>query len=89
MQRLRTILCAMLLGFPAMVFAIEPVDINSADAQALAEAIKGVGLSRATAIVTYRDKHGAFESVDDLTLVRGIGAKTIDENRDALSVGGK
>lgn len=89
MQRLRTILCAMLLSLPAIAFAVEPVDINTADAQVLADAIKGVGLSRATAIVTYRDKHGRFESIDDLTLVRGIGAKTIDENRDVLSAGGK
>ena len=51
MQRLRTILCAMLLSLPAIAFAVEPVDINTADAQVLrrADAIKGVGLSRATA----------------------------------------
>ncbi len=89
MQRFRTILCAMLLSLPAFAFAVEPVDINSADAQTLADAIKGVGLSRANAIVTFRDKHGPFEAIEDLTLVRGIGAKTIDANRDGLSVGEK
>ena len=66
----------------------EPVDINSADAKAIAEAITGVGLSRAEWIIDYRLKHGPFESVDDLVLARGIGAKTVEDNRAALRVGG-
>ena len=85
MRTLRKMLCALLLSLPIVVIGAEPVDVNSANAEAIAEAIKGVGLSRAEAIIDYRDKHGPFESVDDLVLVRGIGAKTIDDNREALT----
>jgi len=67
----------------ASSFALaEPVDINSADAELLATAIKGVGPKRAEAIVTYRDEHGAFRSVSGLAQVKGIGSKIVDANRD-------
>lgn len=64
--------------------AAAQVDINHADAKALAEAMDGVGLTKAEAIVAYRDTHGPFRSVDDLAKVRGIGAKTIHANRHAI-----
>ena len=64
-----------------------PVDINTASAEALAEAIHGVGLKRARAIVLHREEHGAFESVDQLAQVQGIGTKTIERNRDRLTTG--
>ena len=63
-----------------------PVDINSADASTLASAISGVGESRAAAIVEYRDTHGPFTSVDDLSNVKGIGMKTVDKSRKNLMV---
>jgi competence protein ComEA len=62
------------------------VDINSADAATLAKQINGIGKSKAQAIVDYRDQYGPFKSVDDLVLVRGIGAKTVIKNKDNLSV---
>jgi len=65
-----------------------PVDINKADAESLAAALKGIGQSKAEAIVAYRDKHGPFKAVDDLTLVKGIGEKTVEANRDNMTVGG-
>jgi len=58
-----------------------PVDINKADAKTIAKELNGVGLSRAQAIVEYREKNGAFKSVDDLRKVKGIGAKTLEQNR--------
>lgn len=64
--------------------AAAQVDINQADAKALAEAMDGVGLAKAEAIVAYRNEHGPFQSVDDLAKVHGIGAKTIHANRDAV-----
>lgn len=75
------------LLWPALALAAGPVDINTADAATLAAAINGVGPTKAEAIVAYRTKHGPFKSVDDLTLVQGIGQKTVDVNREALSVG--
>ena len=65
----------------------DPVDINTASAETLAAAIHGVGLKRAQAIVQYREQHGAFSTVDQLAEVSGIGAKTVERNRDRLTVG--
>lgn len=79
-------LIAPLLAFSSLVFAVEPVDINSADAAALAQALKGVGPAKAEAIVTFREKNGPFNSVDDLVLVQGIGEKTLEMNRDHIMV---
>ncbi len=63
-----------------------PVDINTADAATLAGAINGVGEKKAATIVEYRNSHGPFASVDDLARIKGIGAGTIDRNRDNLMV---
>ena len=65
---------------PLWVFAA-PVNVNTADAQAIADALQGVGLSKAKAIVEYREKHGPFKSADDLSLVKGIGDRTVEINR--------
>lgn len=63
------------------------VDLNSADAATLAREMRGIGESKARAIVEYRRVHGPFRSIDDLALVKGIGAKTIDLNRTTLRLG--
>jgi competence protein ComEA len=63
------------------------VDLNSADAGTLAEALNGVGEVRAAAIIEYRKENGPFESVGELTEVRGIGSATLEKNRDSLALG--
>ena len=63
-----------------------PVDINTADAAMLASAIDGVGEKRAATIVRYREDHGPFGSIDDLANVQGIGAATVERNRQNLMV---
>ena len=68
-------------------WAAEPIDINTASAEVLAESIVGVGPTRAAEIVAYRQLHGPFTSVDDLVLVRGIGKSIVDRSRDGLTVG--
>jgi len=79
-----SLLCLSLTA-PLAAFA-DPVDINTADAKALATALKGIGASKAKAIIAYRQMHGPFKSVDDLKAVKGIGAKTVQSNRDAITV---
>ena len=87
----RHLISTVLLGLSSLAFAADPaadrIDINTASAETLAEAIHGVGLKRALAIVHYREQHGAFSTVDDLAQVRGIGAKTVEKNRDRLTAG--
>ena len=65
----------------------EPVNINTADATALAKALNGVGPAKAKAIVSYREKNGPFKSVDQLAMVEGITQKLIDKNRADIKLG--
>jgi competence protein ComEA len=67
----------------------EPVNINTADANALAKALNGVGPAKAKAIVTYREKNGPFKSVDQLAMVEGMTQKVIDKNRADIRLGDK
>ena len=62
------------------------VNINTADATAIAEGLVGVGLSKAEAIVAYRKEHGPFKSPEQLADVKGIGDKLVVKNRDRIAV---
>ncbi len=63
-------------------FAIAgPVDVNTADAKTLARELQGIGMAKAEAIVSYREKNGPFKSADDLVKVKGLGKKLIDQNK--------
>jgi len=86
MMNLKTLLLLTALSFTGSVIAAPPVNINTADAATLAEAIKGVGLKRAEAIIAYRKQNGDFKSVDGLSNVRGIGDNIVAKSRDNLKV---
>jgi len=75
---------ALLVPLPANA---GPVDINTADAATLAGAINGVGEKKAATIVAYRETHGPFTRVEDLSKVKGIGPGTVEKNRQNLEVG--
>jgi competence protein ComEA len=81
------IFCILAFAQAVPAFGATQVDINSADAKTLAQALDGVGLVKAEAIVAYRNAHGPFESVDDLAKVKGIGPRIIEENREAIVFG--
>ena len=51
---------------------LSPVNLNTADEAALT-ALPGIGEALAARIVEYREEHGPFEAVEDLTNVSGIG----------------
>jgi competence protein ComEA len=61
------------------------VDINNASAKELTS-LKGVGEKRAASILAYRKQH-CFKSVDEITLIKGIGKKTLEKNRDNVEIG--
>ena len=48
--------------------------------------LHGIGSNKAQAIILYREMFGSFRTVDELTKVKGIGAKTVDKNRGRLTV---
>ena len=64
---------------------VEPVNINHADANTIARVLDGVGMSRAEAIVNFREEYGDFADVEDLLLVRGLGEVTLRNNQDRIS----
>ena len=72
----------------AMLFAptaiAGPVNVNTADAKTLARELQGVGMAKAEAIVSHREKNGPFKSADDLVKVRGLGKKLIEQNKANL-----
>ena len=61
------------------------VNINTAGAAEL-EALPGIGPALAARIVEYRDGHGPFASVDDLTDVPGIGPAKLEALRSQATV---
>lgn len=63
---------------------VTSININTANAERLA-LLSGIGAAKAAAIVAYREQHGPFASVDDLTKVSGIGSATVEKNRHLLS----
>ena len=77
---------ALALALPA--FAATPVNINKADAATIASSLDGVGPAKAKAIVAWREAHGPFKSLDELTQVKGMGQATIARNHDAIQLGG-
>lgn len=81
-SKLKMALVLACFGLASAAYAAYPVNINTADANQLAEALDGIGPSKAQAIIDYREQHGPFAEVDDLIKVKGIGPKMLEKNRD-------
>ena len=90
MKLLHLTLALTLALFSAVTLA-QAIDINTATAEELAKGVKGLGPTKAAAIVKYREAHGPFQSVNDLTKVKGIKQKALDgllaDKRNQLTVG--
>jgi len=82
MQKFLTLLIAAMLSTAA--WAAEPVNVNTASAEQISENLKGIGLTKAQSIVAYREANGSFLHVDELVNVKGIGLRTIDQNRELI-----
>lgn len=77
---------AIVLSLGGMSLALAAVNINTATVAEL-DAVKGIGPSKAQAIVDYRSKNGAFKSLDDLKNVKGFGEKSIGKLKGELVIG--
>lgn len=62
------------------------VNINTAGLVEL-QNIPGVGEKKAQTIIDYRNKHGAFKKVQDLTKVKGIGTKSFQKMKPFIEIG--
>jgi competence protein ComEA len=84
----KTALVAVLLAVSSAALAVgeadDAVNINTADADTMARVLKGVGLSRAEAIVRYREEHGQFVDIYELANVKGIGERTVEMNSERI-----
>ena len=90
MKPMSTLLSSLLLMFAMIGSAIagETVNINTADAATLDRVLVNIGPAKAQAIVDYRRANGAFRSPEQLAMVKGVGLKTVERNRDRIVVGG-
>jgi len=60
-----------------------PVQLSTATLEQL-DTLPGVGPATAQKILDYREKHGAFTSVDELDAVPGIGPKRLEQLRELV-----
>lgn len=81
MKNLTLVLFVFLCSFNVIA---SPVNINTADAKTIGEALKGIGIKKAEAIVKYREEKGAFKTVEELVNVNGIGEKTVEKIKDDI-----
>ncbi|MCP4875692.1 MAG: helix-hairpin-helix domain-containing protein [Gammaproteobacteria bacterium] len=68
------------------VTSAAPVNINTASATQIAEALNGIGMNKAQAIVDYRESYGLFSRADEIVFVRGIGDSTYEKNKSDILV---
>jgi len=61
------------------------VNINNANAETIAKVLDGIGMSRATAIVSFREEFGDFTSLEDIQMVTGVGEITLRNNEAKIS----
>lgn len=65
---------------------MQKIDINHASAEELT-LLSGIGEQRAANIITYREEQGAFQQIEDIMQVSGIGEKTFEKIKEQITVG--
>ena len=82
---LKSVALSLLLATGA--HAADKVNINTADAATIDAVLLNIGPAKAQAIVDYRKTNGAFKSAEELAMVKGVGLKTVEKNRDRIDLG--
>ncbi|MGF1766018.1 ComEA family DNA-binding protein [Enterovibrio makurazakiensis] len=62
------------------------VNINTAEVEELDKYLEGIGKAKAQAIVDFRNENGAFDTIDSLSGVKGIGNAIVEKNRDRITL---
>ena len=84
-SHLAIILATAVSAFSAALSAA-PVNVNTAGAEEIAQALNGVGVVKAQSIVTDRKANGPFKTAEDLARVKGVGAKTVEKNKEDIKL---
>ena len=71
--------------WPDSLLPGERINVNTADVYDL-QRLPGIGEKRALDIIAWREEHGPFRTVDELTGVSGIGPATLEGLRDYAAV---
>lgn len=61
------------------------INLNTASVEELVT-LKGIGISRAQAIIQYREEHGAFQNIEEIMNISGIGKSTYEKLKEQISV---
>ena len=84
-EKMKKVLLTLAMIFCFVTSAIAGININTADLATL-ESLPHIGEKKAQAIIDYRTAHGNFNSVEDLTQVKGIGEKLLVKIKDLVEV---
>ena len=89
MKSFNTLMQSLVLSlvFMGSALAAEKVNVNTADAATIDRVLLNIGPAKAEAIVAHRKANGAFRSTEQLAMVKGIGLKTVEKNRDRIVLG--
>jgi competence protein ComEA len=88
-KNFRIAVCILVIGMlvaPVFLMAAEKINLNTATLEELMT-LDRIGPKYAQRIIDYRETHGAFEQIEDIMKVKGIGPKTFEANKDKLAVG--
>ncbi len=80
----RTLAALLIVMAGPMVANAGPVNVNTADAETISAELKGIGITKALAIVEFRKINGPFKSPEELAMVKGIGERTVEINREFI-----
>ena len=80
-MKIKNIVIALVVLFFSSITQAGPVNINTATAEEIADALNGIGITKAEALVAYRTANGMFSSAKQIVNVKGIGQSTFDKNK--------
>ncbi len=85
-MKIKTTFIALVTLFFSTFALAAPVNINTATASEIADALNGIGIKKAEAVVDYRSANGVFDSAEQIVNVKGIGQSIYEKNKADILV---
>ena len=70
---------------PALAADLQKVNLNTATLEELMT-LDGIGQKVAERILNFREKNGPFQKPEDLMMVKGVGEKIFEANKDKIII---